>query len=87
MDKDLEKQLERVRQLAARVDQIQERLAANSELITRERGGCTGTPLDDVRDFRLCEGPAHHWRRVAEEVDGESSGARHRRRRRAASRR
>ena len=33
MDKDLEKQLERVRQLAARVDQIQERLAANSEQI------------------------------------------------------
>lgn len=52
MDKDLEEQLERVRQLSERVSQIHEQLAENTELITRDRESLTGSPLTRVRDFR-----------------------------------
>jgi hypothetical protein len=87
MDKEWEEQLERFRQFSARVGQLQEGLAANRELIAQRRAGGSGTPLDDVRDFRLCEGPQHHRRQAPKDVDVESSGARHRRRRASSRRR
>jgi hypothetical protein len=52
MDKRLEEQLERVRRLSERVAQIHEQLAENTELINRDRGLATGSPLHQVRDFR-----------------------------------
>lgn len=52
MDKHLEEQLERVRQLSARVAQIHEDLHRNTELMARDRERLVRTPLNRVRDCR-----------------------------------
>ena len=69
MDKRLEEQLERMRQLSARVAQIHEQLAQNTELLTRDREQISGSPLHDVRDLRPWSQP----------LPDEPRGARHRR--------
>jgi hypothetical protein len=57
MDNRLEEQLERVRQLSARVAQIHEQLAQNTELITRDRMLAVSAPLQEVRDLRTWQRP------------------------------
>ena len=57
MDKQLEEQVERVRQLSARIERIHRQLAENAELIAREREELGGTPLHRVRDFRMPTAP------------------------------
>ena len=57
MDKRLEEQLERMRELSARVAQIHEQLAQNTELLTRDREQMSGSPLHDVRDLRTWSQP------------------------------
>jgi hypothetical protein len=67
MDKRLEEQLERMRQLSARVAQIHEQLAHNTELMTRDRRDRPHevegrSPLHEVRDFRT-------WSQSLEQCD------------------
>lgn len=57
MDKRLEEQLERMRQLSARVAHIHEQLAQNTELLTRDREQMAGSPLHEVRDLRTWSQP------------------------------
>lgn len=52
MDKNLEEQLERFRQLSERVAQIHEQLAQNTALLTGDRAHALGAPLHEVRDVR-----------------------------------
>jgi hypothetical protein len=52
MDERLEEQLERMRQLSARVAKIHEELAHNTELMEQDRARMRGSPLQEVRDFR-----------------------------------
>lgn len=57
MDKQLEEQLERVRQLSARVARLREEVMQNHERIAREREQLAGSPLSRVRDFRPWTAP------------------------------
>ncbi len=56
MDKRLEEQLERVRQLSRRVGQIHEDLARNTALIRRDREQLAGSPLERAKDVRRWRG-------------------------------
>ncbi|MFN7913865.1 MAG: hypothetical protein U0Q55_00900 [Vicinamibacterales bacterium] len=56
MDKRLEEQLERVRQLSQRVGQIHEDLARNTALMRRDREQLTGSPLERAKDVRRWRG-------------------------------
>ena len=79
MDKHLEEQLERMRQLTARVAEIQEQLAHNSELIARDRESLVGNPLNRVRDFRPWSDPESEDRSGPLATRDEPSQVRHRR--------
>ncbi len=58
MDKRLEEQLERMRQLSARVARIHEQLEKNTELLTRVPAHGRGpSPLHEVRELRTWSQP------------------------------
>jgi hypothetical protein len=86
MDKRLEEQLERVRQLSARVAQIHEQLAQNTELLTREHAPRGRSPLHEIRDLRTwsdqraVDDPPHEKRRPIASRSDDRSGSRSRRR-------
>jgi hypothetical protein len=52
MDKRLEEHLEHMRQLSARVAQIHEQLAQNTELLTRDHDHQLGAPGQEARQLR-----------------------------------
>jgi hypothetical protein len=60
MDKQLEEQLERVRELSARVEQLHAQLNENAHLIDRDRDAMSGSPLHEVRDFRTWRARPEH---------------------------
>ncbi len=59
MDKRLEEQLERVRQLSERVTRLREEVMRNQERIAHDRENLGGTPLSRVRDFRYWTAEPH----------------------------
>jgi hypothetical protein len=85
MDKRLEEQLERVRQLSARVAQIHEQLAHNTELLMREHSPQARSPLHEIRDLRTWsqdhgdeDAPERNRRPVQSRADDRSRSRRRR---------
>ena len=87
MDKGLEEQLERMRLMAARIAEMQERLAETRQMLTRERDVVGGSPLNNVRDVRPWSAPEHYREAGSMASNDESSASRHRTAARARRRR